>query len=666
MRYVARRRLAGRSTRLSFTRGSCFATHVTRDDHVMEFLVLGPLEVRVGPEVLQLGGGKQRAVLAALLLRAGEVVSVDQLVDELWDETPPASAAHTLEVYVSRLRQLLNGHGPVLHRRGSGYMLELGSATLDACTFVKAAEDVSAASAEGDHASTVRRATAALAIWRGSALADVAVGPLGRAETERLEELRLRTLELRIDSELALGRHDHAVGELQPLIARNPYRERFVAQLMLALYRSGRHVEALDVYEQTRRRLDDDLGLQPSADLQQLSAQIVRQEPALRAAAAAVASSYTEPPRSPMRGRAQRLAGLVAAGIGVAVVMALTATGGARQLELASRSSTTRVALVVQSIPAADRYDDWRRHELTGALDGLRQYGDTEAQLFEVDDDLTPSEVERITHRLAAGRFDLVLFALNADGARAVAPHVGELQRARSVVHRLVDSRAPARGSRATPRRSASRPMRRRSWPVRLAGSCGPVRRRPDTQTSSPLWPVRRRRRRHARSLRSGEESRERCRSAKFLVDYTNEMLDPTACERVANAQIDAGSDVVFAHSGRCGTGALAVARTRGVWAISGDGVGEPAGNVLAAIFKDWDNAVYTAAGRVRRRNTSGRRRRARPRRLQRRARHEPHASGGNRVEGREPVLRHSAALGADQHCDARRAVAVAVRRSAD
>ncbi len=561
----------------------------------MELWILGPIEARIADEPLSLSRGKQLTVLGLLLLRAGEIVSIEDLVDELWGESPPSSAGHTLEVYVSRLRQLFNGHGPSLVRRGTGYVLELGDAVLDARDFTELAGDVSRAAADGQHEVVTVRASEALSLWRGKALADVELGAIGRAETDRLVELRLRTLELRIDSELALGRHERAVGELQSLVAQNPYRERFVAQLMIALYRSGRHAEALAAYEQTRRRLDDDLGLQPSADLQQLSAQIVRQEPALRAPAVVPAAPRELSARHQTGERARRLAGLVAAGTAVAAVMALTAAGGARQLELASDSPTTRVALVVQSIPAAERYDEWRRNELVNALDGLRQLADTDSQLVEVDAVLAPSDAERVTDRLATGGFDLVLFALNADGARAFAPQVRRLPRARSV---FIDSSLAELGlageSRATGIRFATEAA------AQLAGALGGLMR--------PRAPATR----HADvvSVVAGEKTLEATRAvaafrrgvaralprAKVLVRYTNEMLDPTACERAANAQIDAGSDLVFAHSGRCGTGALAVARTRGVWAISGDGVSEPAGNVLGAIFKDWDNAVYTAA----------------------------------------------------------------------
>ena len=266
MRYAARRHLAGRSTRLSFTRGRCFATHVTRDDHVMQFLVLGPLEVRVGPEVLQLGGGKQRAVLAALSAARGRGRLRGSARRRAVGRDPARVGRRTRSRCTSRrLRQLLNGHGPVLHRRGTGYMLELGSATLDA-SYVRRRlqEDVSAALRRGrPRASTVTRATAALAIWRGSALADVARrsawAARKRSGSRSFACVRSSCASTRSSRSVS---HEQAVGELQPLVAQNPYRERFVAQLMLGLCtaRVGRP-RLLEVYEQTRRRLDDDLGL---------------------------------------------------------------------------------------------------------------------------------------------------------------------------------------------------------------------------------------------------------------------------------------------------------------------------------------------------------------------------------------------------------------------
>ena len=177
--------------------------------------------------------------LAVLLLSANEVISVERLIDEVWGDRSPPSAAHSLEAYVSRIRQLLNGHGPTLTRRGAGYRLDLGGATLDADLFAQELQGASDAAAEGDLGLASVLASRALALWHGPALADVSLASAGRAEAERLEEARLRAFELRFDAELDLGHHEAIVGELQVLVGQNPYRERFVAQLMLTLYRSG-------------------------------------------------------------------------------------------------------------------------------------------------------------------------------------------------------------------------------------------------------------------------------------------------------------------------------------------------------------------------------------------------------------------------------------------
>ncbi|MBM2823747.1 MAG: OmpR/PhoB-type protein, partial [Thermoleophilia bacterium] len=430
--HAARRRLdnacstlATRSKGLSPRGRTCFATRVARDR--IEFRVLGPLEVASGSERIALGGAKQRAVLAVLLLRAGEVVPVERLVDEVWGVDPPPSAAHTLESYISRLRQLFNGYGPVLVRRGAGYALELGGAQLDARTFVEQQERASLAAAMDEHEQVVELTAAALAMWRGPALADVALASAGRAEADRLEELRLRTYELRFAAELARGCHDQAIGELQALVAQNTYRERFVAQLMLSLYRCGRHAEALEVYELTRRRLDDDLGLQPSVELQQLSGQIVRQDPLLRLPAPAL----LRPSSSVALGRrTRRVVEFAVVGSIVAAVMALTASGGAPQLpnpaaapasearDGALSSAAPRVAILIPT-----RSPDRKLASL--ATKGLRSaesiwdFDGAVVGVEEMDDDA----LERIVGRIEAGAFDHVLVVGNRLAA-SVAPSV--------------------------------------------------------------------------------------------------------------------------------------------------------------------------------------------------------------------------------------------------
>lgn len=571
---------------------TCFATRVTNSDHGLELLILGPLEIRVGSDSISPGGAKQRAVLATLLLRAGELVSVEHLVEEIWGDVPPASATHTLEVYVSRLRQLLNGHGPSLVRRGPGYVLVLGSAGSDATLFVELAAAASEAREASEAESASKLAREAVGIWRGRVAADVALGPAAAADAQLLEEARLRTLEVAVDADLDLGRHQALVGELQGLVAENPYRERFVVQLMLSLYRCGRHVEALDVYEQTRRRLDEDLGLQPSTELQQLAGQIVRQEAVLQGPA----DDRPDGAPSPARRRAGRLSGLVAAGAAVAAVTALTAAGSSRVHDTAAAVPRPRVALVVQRAPAADSSAVLQQSQLTDALESMGPLAGAEPYVLEVADDLRPADVERVAGRLSAGGYQLVLFAVGADGARRFARHVRELSRARVV---FVDASLSELALRGSPNATAIRYAT--EGPAQLAGAlAGLVR--PRAHSSGRADVV---------SVVAGRRSPESVRvvsafrrgvgraipDARVLVDYTGEDTDPTACERAANAQIDAGSDVVFVHSGLCGAGALAVARSRGVWAISGDGGGSSGGTVLASVFEDWDDAVYTAVG---------------------------------------------------------------------
>ncbi len=553
--------------------------------------VLGPLEVRIHDEAVPLAGGKQRTVLALLLLRAGKVVSADELVDELWGERPPASAAHTLEVYVSRLRQLLNGYGPSLVRRGTGYALELGGAALDVRDFAERADDVSRAAAEGRHELVAEQSSAALALWRGKVLADVELGPVGRTEADRLDELRLRTTELRMDAELALGRHEQTVGELRPLVAQNPYRERFIGQLMLALYRSGRHAEALDVYEQMRRRLDDDLGLQPSVDLQQLSARMVRQDRELDGASPA-------PPDGEERSagtRARRVSVLaVAAAVGAAIA-ALGAAGAARQNDGAPASSVGRHVLVVQEGRPDDPGAEWRRSELSNALVTLGTHEDVEWELLPVREQYLASDLERVGRQLRSGNFDLAVFGMDTSVGRLVAPVVRQLPRMRSV---FLGTTLGELGLGGVPNANAVRFALEQ--PAQLAGALSGLlspygthgRARADMVSvvaSEPTPETTRMiaafRKGFSRALPAG----------KLRVDYTHERVDPTACERAANAQIDAGSDVVLALSGRCGTGAVGVARTRGVWAISGDVVARPERHVVGAIIPDWDNSLYSA-----------------------------------------------------------------------
>ena len=243
----------------------------------MEFLVLGPLEVRNGEETVRLGAAKQRALLGVLLLHANETVSISRLVDELWGERPPATAVNLVQGYVHALRKQL-GDG-MLETQAPGYRLRVDPHSLDLLEFERLTEETRTAPV----ASAVELRRRALALWRGPPLADVVLEGPDRHTLARLAELRLSTQVDRIDAELGLGRHAQLVGELEALVAEHPYQERAAALLMLALYRSGRQAEALEVYRTVRRRLSDELGLQPGQELRDLEAAILRQDDALAA-----------------------------------------------------------------------------------------------------------------------------------------------------------------------------------------------------------------------------------------------------------------------------------------------------------------------------------------------------------------------------------------------
>jgi DNA-binding SARP family transcriptional activator len=244
----------------------------------VEFRVLGPLEAREGDRVLPLGGARQRAVLAVLLTRANEVVSTDRLIDELWGETPPETAANVLQSYVSHLRKAIGSD--LLLTRAPGYVMQIEADQLDLHRFERLVEEARALTdARPDEATRILRE--ALALWRGPALADFAYEPFAQELIGRLEELRLVALERRIEADLAVGRHADLVGELEGLVTKHPVQERLRAHLMLALYRSGRQAEALAAYQAARRALVDELGIDPGSTLQELERSILRQDPAL-------------------------------------------------------------------------------------------------------------------------------------------------------------------------------------------------------------------------------------------------------------------------------------------------------------------------------------------------------------------------------------------------
>lgn len=320
---------------------------------MMEFRILGPFEAIMRGEPLEVGAGKQRALLALLLLRSGEVVSTDRLIDALWEEGPPASALNSVHVYVSQLRKAL-GNGR-LETRGRGYLLALEPEQLDLGRFERLLGEGRALLAGGKPEPAAETLRAALALWRGPPLSDFASEPFAQGEIARLDELRLTALEERIEADLALGSRDELVPELEALVREHPLRERLRAQLMLALYRSGRQAEALDAYRQARRLLAEELGLEPGRTLQELEGAILRQEPQL------------DPPKQAAvrLGRARRRSGvLIATGaalllsVAVAIAVIELADGGSPGLRSASPNFVaaidTRSNRLVAEVPVGN------------------------------------------------------------------------------------------------------------------------------------------------------------------------------------------------------------------------------------------------------------------------------------------------------------------------
>ena len=271
----------------------------------MEFRILGPLEVLDAGREVALGGSKQRPLLALLVLHANETLSTDRLIDELWGDRPPAKAAKTVQVHISRLRKALasgagnvaHGDGPVVTRE-HGYELRVEPERIDARRFERLVEEGRRELAAGRPERAAAALEGALSLWRGAPLGDVAYEPFAQREIARLEELRVAAVEQLIEARLELGRNEEVVPQLEALIHEHPYRERLRAQLMLALHRCDRQADALQAYQDARRTLVEQLGIEPGERLRELERAILRQDGALAAPppAAGTASARRAPP----------------------------------------------------------------------------------------------------------------------------------------------------------------------------------------------------------------------------------------------------------------------------------------------------------------------------------------------------------------------------------
>jgi DNA-binding SARP family transcriptional activator/ABC-type branched-subunit amino acid transport system substrate-binding protein len=329
---------------------------------------------------------KQRSVLAILLLHAGEVVSIDRLVDGVWGESPPEDAATALHQHVSRLRKLLHPHA-VIETRSPGYVIPVDAASLDLRRFESLGERGRMHLEAGRADAAARLFTEALGLWRGRPFADLDDEPFARDATVLLDEAWLVVLEQRIEADLALGRHGELVGELRALVRRHPLRERLRAQLMLALYRSGRQAEALETYAEARRMLVDELGLEPGPALQRLQQAVLRHDPTLELARAAQSGSPSH-----RRTGAVLVAGAlvalaaVATGIGLAQRGNETAAGSGRGagqvLAIDGATGAVERRLAAGRVPAA-----------VAARDGHVWIVDAEAQtVVHIDQETGTSE----------------------------------------------------------------------------------------------------------------------------------------------------------------------------------------------------------------------------------------------------------------------------------
>lgn len=426
----------------------------------VEYRLLGPLEAVDGGRLLKLGGPRPRGVLAILLLHAGQVVPASRLIDEVWGEDPPVTAGNVLQSYVSQLRKAL-GRDAIVTRE-PGYLVSADRELIDLHRFERLAGDGTAALAANRPEDASERLRAALALWRGPALADVAEEGIAIAAAARLDEMRLLALERRIEADLACARHADVVGELGTLVVEYPLRERPRALQMLALYRCGRQADALGAFRTARTTLVEELGIEPGSSLQDLERAILRQDPELGvetarggAAASAVAvilAAALSPAAAPgLLAFAAPLALLsdreLVVATSVTDAQALPRTAellvGYRR-ELADRGITARAAAFTSVTPGADLARLAREQEanllLVDAPEGLLE----DARLLALLDD-APCDVGIVVDPGAVDGPVLVPFTgVEHDWA---AVELGAwLSRAAQVPLRLVGSTAGATG----------------------------------------------------------------------------------------------------------------------------------------------------------------------------------------------------------------------------
>jgi len=541
----------------------------------MEFRQLGPLELVEDGVTVRLGGPRQRALLSFLLIHRNEPVSTERIVDALWETEAPRTAAQIVRVYVSQLRKLL---GPdVLVTHGNGYVLRVAEEDVDVNRFEQRVGEARRLLAAGEAVAAVEAFDDALSRWRGSPLPELAYDRFAQPEIARLEELRLAALEDRFDAALAAGRGGDLVAALEHLVALHPLRERLRAQLMLALYGADRQADALAVYQDGRRLLVEELGIEPSETLRRLEARILQHDPSLERTAAWPVTANATAAKRRRDALLVGVAALLLAAVTGAYVLIYGGHGGATAAAHGPSGRPLRVA-AVNPIPAPPPGQE--APVVEEPITGMR------AAAIQLR--LRSREYWRGDFNDAQAWADLVVVGAVPGGYSFVAEFAREHPHTRYLVPESV------RGSVFHGLRNVTGIAFDDRELGYLAGALAALMAKPGSPVSAvggvPERPVNE----LIAGYRAGARSiRPRLR---VLVDYTQTFVDQPPCEQAANSQIDRGSTVVFDVAGTCGYGAMQAAGIRGVWGIGVDSDLSYLGpQILASAVKRMDRATELA-----------------------------------------------------------------------
>ena len=549
----------------------------------MDFRLLGPLEVAENGRTISLGGARARALLVLLLLHRNEVVAVDRIVDALWSDQPPKTAGQAVRVYVSQLRKSLEPGGAdeprTLLTRGNGYVLMVDDGELDLDRFDALRAEGRRLLEAGEAARAAGALDEALSLWRGPPLQDFAYEQFAQSEIGRLEELRLATLDDRFEAELGAGRDSELVADLEQLVDANPLRERFRGQLMVALYRSGRQAEALEIYQRGRRLMVDELGLEPSETLRGLEARILQRDSNLDRPRPAA------PPESPkMRARRRLRTPLVLLTlVGVAaiagILVAATRGGSAGSLRVAMVMPEPRDA--VPSDPPASQ-----------AIGSLRAAG---RQLgFRPAIRYTANGTDFLRNVAAAARRNGLVIVGATPQLQGLSDLTREFPKTRFLVPDSVHDRSASFGGQQN--------VTGIDFHDYENGELGGYLSALVTRGKQTVSAVGGEQVPSVQSLIRGFKAGAQLArpDVRVGVEYVGTFTDQEACRAAAERQIAAGSVVVFDVAGNCGIGALDAAANshRHVWGLGVDSNLSVLSNdrILASVVKHFGFAARQAA----------------------------------------------------------------------